>query len=76
MTIRSIEEYPKGKVKVDLTGPGGNAFSLLALATQYGKIMYGKEETDRILTEMKALDYENLIQVFDEYFGCYIDLYR
>jgi len=33
-------------------------------------------DKDKILEEMKSSDYENLITVFDKYFGKYVILYR
>jgi len=30
----------------------------------------------KILSDMKSGDYENLLQVFDKYFGEYVTLYR
>ena len=34
------------------------------------------ERTEEILDELKSSDYENLIKVFDKYFGKLIDLER
>jgi len=59
---------------IDLTGPSGNAFSLMAEATNLAKQLglNGKE----IVDEMTTGDYENLITVFDKYFGDYVILER
>ena len=59
---------------IDLTGPAGNAFSLMAEATNLAKQLGldGKE----IVDEMTTGDYENLITVFDKYFGDYVILER
>ena len=61
-------------IEIDLTGPDGNAFVLIgkagSLAKQLG--LDGKA----IRTEMMAGDYENLIKVFDNYFGSFVTLYR
>jgi len=63
-----------GPVEIDLTGPEGNAFVMLghanSLANQLG--LDGK----KIQAEMMTGDYENLIKVFDSYFGDYVTLYR
>ena len=67
-------KQPKDEIVIDLTGPDGNAFSLMAnaqnLAKQLG--LNGKE----IVDEMTTGDYENLISVFDKYFGDYVILER
>lgn len=59
---------------IDLTGPEGNAFALIAhaggLAKQLGL------DGNQIIREMKSGDYENLVQVFDKYFGDYVILER
>ena len=59
---------------IDLTGPQGNAYFLLgtakSLAMQLGL------DADEILADMKASDYENLVQVFDKNFGDFVILER
>lgn len=64
----------KGVIEVDLTGPQGNAFYLMGLASQLSKKM--ELDTEVILEEMRSGDYENLIKVFDNYFGGLVILYR
>lgn len=59
---------------IDLTGPDGNAFCLLAYASRWGKQL-GKDTSD-IHKEMTSGDYENLVKVFDREFGDYCDLLR
>ena len=67
----------QGKIKIDLSGPDGNAFMLLGRASSIGKQLgMSKEEIQEILTEMKSSDYEHLIKVFDDNFGALVDLYR
>jgi hypothetical protein len=59
---------------IDLTGPEGNAFSLMANATNLAKQLgFNSKE---IIDEMTAGDYENLVSVFDKYFGDYVILER
>jgi hypothetical protein len=63
------------EIVIDLTGPQGNAFSLLALTKNFGKQLgmsdsYIKE----IQAKMTSGDYENLIQVFDNEFGSIVIL--
>ena len=74
MTIKSAEELKKGKIFVDLTGPNGNAFYLLALARNLSKQL--DRDYAYISEKMRSGDYENLVQVFEEEFGEYVDLYR
>ena len=65
------------KQVIDLTGPDGNAYYLLGTVSKLCKqIGISSERTDEILDEMKSSDYENLIKVFDKYFGKLIDLER
>jgi hypothetical protein len=74
MAIKSVKEIQRGKIKIDLTGPEGNAFVLLGKAGNLSKQL-GKDFED-IKKRMTSGDYENLINVFDEEFGDYVDLYR
>lgn len=69
--IKRIE--PSRKV-IDLTGPEGNAYVLLGYARTYARALSMDE--DKIRAEMMSGDYENLIAVFDAYFGEYVDLAR
>jgi len=64
----------KGIIEVDLTGPQGNAFYLMGLASQLSKKM-GLDK-DEIIAEMRSGNYENLIKVFDRHFGNLVILYR
>lgn len=72
MTIRK-KDYSLKHV-VDLSGSGGNAWSLMGLATNYAKQL--GLDGKAICEEMRSGDYENLLQVFDKYFGEYVDLVR
>lgn len=67
------KQSPKDIV-IDLTGTQGNAYSLLAVANQYGRLL--GLDTTSILDDMQSGDYENLIQVFDKNFGDFIILER
>jgi hypothetical protein len=54
-------------IVIDITCPQGNAFYLLGVASSLSKQLgYSAEE---IRTEMKSGDYDNLLQVFEKYFG-------
>ena len=68
---------PKQKpaeIVIDLTGPQGNAFALMGIAKNLAHQLDLDAAT--ITTEMRASDYENLIQVFDKYFGDFVILER
>jgi hypothetical protein len=59
---------------IDLTGPEGNAFFLMGRAHRFARDL--GLDGDAIITEMKSGNYENLVQVFDRYFGNYVILER
>ncbi len=65
---------PKVHIEIDLTGPEGNAFYLLGLASD----LCNKFELDKaqVHKEMTLGDYENLVSTFDRYFGTMVVLYR
>jgi hypothetical protein len=74
--IRTIAQK-NSLIEIDLTGTDGNAFALLGYAKKMCYQMGFSEEEERaILDEMRAGDYENLIHVFEKYFGKLIVLYR
>jgi len=74
MAIKSIEEKRARKLEIDLTGPLGNAFCLLGTAQTLCKQL-GKDYGD-ISARMQSGDYENLLAVFEQEFGDYVDFYR
>lgn len=70
-----IAEKPlKRMIEVDLTSEEGNAFNLLGVARKLSKQLDYNYENIR--DEMMYSDYENLIKVFDKYFGSIVILYR
>ena len=62
------------EIVIDLTGPQGNAFFLLATANRLAKQLGLNSFV--ILEEMKSGDYEHLLSVFDRHFGDYVVLER
>jgi hypothetical protein len=59
---------------IDLTGPQGNAYFLMGQADRLSRQL-GLDK-DIVINEMKSSNYENLVQVFDRYFGDYVILER
>ena len=55
---------------IDLTGPDGNAFVLLGMAKGWANDL-GLDFAP-IQKEATSGDYENLLQVLDNYFGDYV----
>ena len=71
--IRKKQKHT-GPIVIDLTGPDGNAFVLLAYAKNFSKqlnMQYGP-----IADDMTSGDYEHLLEVFDKYFGSFVTLLR
>lgn len=69
-----IREKENRTPVIDLTGPQGNAFALMGYAQSLGRQL--GFDTDEIIEEMKSGDYENLVSVFDRFFGDYVILER
>jgi hypothetical protein len=70
-------KQPKSEIIIDLTGPQGNAFNLIALASNFGKQLgMSNSYIKEIQTNMMSGDYENLIKVFDAEFGSVVILER
>lgn len=68
------EKAPQSEFVIDLTGPDGNAFALMGYASQFCR-QIGIDKK-KVLQEMMAGDYENLLKVFDGYFGHFVILER
>jgi hypothetical protein len=73
MSIK-YKKMKTGPVEIDLTGPDGNAFVLIATASRLAKQL--GLDGKKIQAEMMGGDYENLIKVFDNHFGEFVTLYR
>lgn len=72
MTIR--KKTPPSEIVIDLTGPDGNAFALMAYASRFAKQL-GRDDK-AIREEMMSGDYEHLLEVFDREFGSFVVLER
>ena len=59
---------------IDLHGPQGNAFALMAQADDYLRQMGRRHEFNAMRTEMMSGDYENVIRIFEENFGDFVEL--
>ena len=68
------DKQPQSEIVIDLTGPDGNAYALLAYAKRFAQQF--DLDFNQIKDEMTSGDYENLVQVFDEYFGDFVILER
>ena len=68
------EKQPQTEIIIDLTGPDGNAFVLMGYAKRFAKQL--GLDGNKITNEMMEGDYENLLQVFDGYFGDFVILER
>ncbi len=72
MTIR--KKQPKSEIVIDITGPDGNAFALMGHAKRFASQL--NLDGNAIISEMTSGDYENLLQVFDKWFGTFVTLER
>jgi len=75
--IRPISERSRDKIEIDLTGPDGNAYALMAYARQIGRqIGFSEQKIDAIIKVMKLTNYEGVLHTFDEQFGDYVIMWR
>jgi hypothetical protein len=73
------EKQEATEIVIDLTGPEGNAFVLLGYAKRFAEQLGGAEagyDPQAICDEMRESDYENLLSVFDSYFGHFVVMER
>ena len=61
-------------IVIDLHGPQGNAFALMAQADDFLRQMGRRHEFNAMRTEMMSGDYENVIRIFEENFGDFVEL--
>ena len=59
---------------IDLHGPSGNAFALMAIAEDFLRQMGRRHEFSAMRTEMMSGDYNKLIAIFEKNFGDYVEL--
>lgn len=63
---------PEQKLIIDIDGPEGNVFSLMAIARKLADRL-GLEGT-KIMAEMREDDYPHALRVFNKNFGEYAEL--
>ena len=59
---------------IDLQGPQGNAFALMAYAEDFLRQMGRRHEFNALRTEMMSGDYNKLIGILEKNFGEYVTL--
>lgn len=64
------------KLRIDLTGPDGNAFMLLGITKGLCKQNDMSEQWPAICADMQSSDYEHLLSVMEKYFGSIIIMER
>ena len=69
-----VREKTQKELVIDLTGPDGNAFALMAYAKRLAEQLGMNYHV--IIDEMKQGDYEHLVKTFDFHFGDYVVLER
>jgi hypothetical protein len=73
--IRKKEER-NGPIIIDLTGPDGNAFALMAYAKRFATQLGYLDCGTALIEDMMSGDYEHLLEVFDNAFGEFVILER
>jgi len=74
MIRKKLHKHQGKPIVIDLTGPEGNAFMLLAYAKSFSEDL-GKDY-EELHDQMTSGDYENLIKVFDDAFADFVILER
>ncbi len=57
---------------IDLTGPDGNAYALMAYAEKFARQM--GLDSSAIINDMMSADYDHLVKVFEKNFGMVVRL--
>ena len=75
------EKQKSGMIEIDLTGPDGNVFNLLAQAKKLTSLLNDRRENEYLLwddvkADMMSDDYDHAVDVFEEHFGHIVILYK
>ena len=73
-SIKSKKDDRWGPMDIDLTGPDGNVYCLMAIAE--GVCRYNGIDPEPLIYGMKSGTYENAVKVFDQWLGGSFTLYR
>jgi len=60
-------------MKINLLGPDGNAFSLLAITEQLLRALGREREWPRVMREMTSRDYRHLVETMERELGEYVE---
>jgi hypothetical protein len=79
--IVPIKERKIRKVEIDLTGPDGNVFNLINIATDLAKLLNKRRGAEylnikALQDDMMSDDYEHAVKVMEKNFGHMIIMYR
>ena len=69
-----VKKSKQREIVIDLTGPDGNVFVLMGYARRFARDL--GLDGNEIISEMQSSDYENAVEVFDNYFGSFVILLR
>ena len=69
-----IKKSKQREIVIDLTGPDGNVFVLMGYARRFARDL--GLDGNKIISEVQSSDYENAVEVFDNYFGEFVILLR
>ena len=63
-------------MKIDISGPQGNAFAIMPIAERIGRqLNIPSEKIEEINNKMMSGDYDNLLKVFHREYGSVVELY-
>lgn len=63
-------------MKIDISGPQGNAFAIMSIAECMGRqLNIPSEKIEEINNKMMSGDYDNLLKVFHREYGSVVELY-
>ena len=79
--ITSIKKKKEKRIEIDLTGPDGNVFNLMSIATDLAKTFNKRRENEyfnvsEIQADMMSSDYNHAVNVVEKHFGEYVIMYR
>lgn len=73
MAIKQKLQQKVPRIEIDLTGPQGNVFVLIATAKRLARQV--SVDSDKVVKRMMRGSYSDAINIFDSAFGDYVTLF-
>ena len=67
-----LKHHPRPRPIIDLGGPEGNAFALIAIGRKYARQL--GMDSEQVTKDLSNIPYDDLVRKFERLFGEYVDI--